>query len=101
MIEKPLDTPPSITYSVQSPWFYSDPLSDMSHRSIARTLNTQYQHQPYGLGNAQTMYPISAFVTDLVYLKGGAVNVNVDQITVSDPSCNVIRISQSFSGPRC
>ncbi|KAJ3873788.1 hypothetical protein F5051DRAFT_462898 [Lentinula edodes] len=59
-------------------------------QSIARTLNTQYQHQPYGLGNAQTMYPISAFVTDLVYLKGGAVNVNVDQITALGVRCTEV-----------
>lgn len=35
------------------------------------------------MGNANTTYPISAFVTDLVYLKGTTVSVDLPKITVS------------------
>ncbi|KAJ3825917.1 hypothetical protein F5880DRAFT_1622475 [Lentinula raphanica] len=59
-------------------------------QAIARTLNTQYQHQPYGLGNAQTMYPISAFITDLIHLRGGAVVVDVDRITALGVRCTEV-----------
>ncbi|KAJ3751115.1 UPF0052-domain-containing protein [Lentinula detonsa] len=59
-------------------------------QAIAHTLNTQYQIQPYGLGNAQTMYPISAFITDLVYLKGGAVAVDSDKITALGVRCTEV-----------
>lgn len=51
-------------------------------RAISRTLNAQYEVQRYGLGNANTTYPISAFVTHLVHLRGGSVLVDVAQITV-------------------
>ncbi|KAF5337390.1 hypothetical protein D9611_003383 [Ephemerocybe angulata] len=44
--------------------------------AIVRTLNTNYSAQQYGLGNANTTYPVSAFITDLIYLKGSKVNVN-------------------------
>ncbi|TRM62945.1 hypothetical protein BD626DRAFT_557818 [Schizophyllum amplum] len=53
--------------------------------AIANTLNTQYGHgRAYaGLGNATTRYPISAFVTDLVYTQEAQVDVDVAKITVS------------------
>ncbi|KAI0249470.1 UPF0052-domain-containing protein [Lactifluus subvellereus] len=48
-------------------------------QAIARTLNERYQKDPYGLGpdNAATTYPISAFVTHIVHLRGCAVHVDV------------------------
>jgi hypothetical protein len=49
---------------------------------MVRTLNGSYHTQPYGLGNADTRYPISAFVTHLVYLRGSNVPVDVEHITV-------------------
>ncbi|KAG6918700.1 hypothetical protein DXG01_012518 [Tephrocybe rancida] len=55
--------------------------------AMARTLNGTYQTQPYGLGNANTTYPISAFVTHLVYLKGGSVQVDMEHITGLGVEC--------------
>lgn len=53
-------------------------------RAIARTLNARYQVEPYGLarGNAATLYPVSAFITHLVYLRGTTVVVDVRKIGV-------------------
>lgn len=47
--------------------------------AIARTLNARYQTEPYGLapGNAATTYPVSAFVTHLVHLRGCLVHVDM------------------------
>ncbi|KAF9068529.1 hypothetical protein BDP27DRAFT_1327200 [Rhodocollybia butyracea] len=56
-------------------------------QAIVRTLNTLYQPQPFGLGNAGTMYPVSAFITDLVYLRGGAVSVDVEKIASLGVRC--------------
>ncbi|KAG6902984.1 hypothetical protein C0995_008557 [Termitomyces sp. Mi166 len=56
-------------------------------QAIARTLNGTYQTQPYGLGNANTTYPISAFVTHLVYLKDGSVQVDTEHITRLGVKC--------------
>lgn len=56
---------------------------DDYHRAMVRTLNASYNSTPFGLGNANTTYPISAFITDLVYLKDTAVKVDVDYITAS------------------
>ncbi|KAF8887726.1 hypothetical protein BD779DRAFT_1440644 [Infundibulicybe gibba] len=50
--------------------------------AIVRTLNAQYHKQPYGLGNVNTTYPVSAFITDLVYLRGTSVVINEKQLTV-------------------
>lgn len=51
-------------------------------RAIAGTLNSRYMTASYGLGNASTAFPISAFVTDLVFLKGGTVHVDIAKLTV-------------------
>ena len=53
-------------------------------RAITRTLNARYQVEPYGLGpgNAATTYPVSTFVTHLVYLRDCAVPVDVALISV-------------------
>jgi len=50
-------------------------------RAIVGTLNSQYQKQPYGLGGMTTMYPASAFITHMVYLRGTTVKVDVKLIT--------------------
>ena len=52
-------------------------------RSIARTLNTNHSKPVYGLGSASTIYPVSAFVTDLVYLAGTRIAVDIKRLTVS------------------
>ncbi|CAL1697085.1 unnamed protein product [Somion occarium] len=55
--------------------------------TIARTLNAPY-HTPYGgLKNANTIYPISAFVTHLVYLEGTTIEVDVPKITAKGVKC--------------
>ena len=54
------------------------------HRVIVRTLNTPYQRQYAGLGEVLTTYPVSAFVTHLLYLRGTLVPVDVQAITVSN-----------------
>ena len=52
-------------------------------RTIARTLNDGHHAKTYGgLSKADTTWPISAFITHLVYLKGTAVEVDLTQITV-------------------
>ena len=58
--------------------------SERPTRTIARTLNARYQVDPYGLGpdSAATTYPVSTFVTHLVYLRGCAVRVDVSATSV-------------------
>lgn len=46
-------------------------------------LNSDYQKPSYGLGNARTVYPISAFITHLVWLEGTSIKVDVTALTVS------------------
>ena len=53
-------------------------------RAIVRTLNSDYSTQTFGLGGANTTYPISAFITDMVYLKGTHIKVDVEEIAASD-----------------
>lgn len=48
-----------------------------------RTLNTSYQRHYAGLGDVTTTYPVSAFITHLLYLKGTSVHVDIERITVS------------------
>ncbi|KAF7972580.1 hypothetical protein HWV62_17716 [Athelia sp. TMB] len=55
--------------------------------AISQTLNTHYQTQSFSLGNAHTTYPISAFVTHLVYLRGTTIRVDVDHITSLGVKC--------------
>lgn len=50
---------------------------------IVRTLNTNYSTPPYGLGGANTVYPVSAFITDVVYMKDIQIPIDVEAITVS------------------
>ena len=53
-------------------------------RAIVRTLNSDYSIQAFGLGGANTTYPISAFITDMVYLKGTRIKVDAEEIAASD-----------------
>ena len=53
-------------------------------RAIVRTLNSDYSIQTFGLGGANTTYPISAFITDMVYLKGTHIEVDTEEIVASD-----------------
>jgi len=53
-------------------------------RVIAQTLNTDYHIRPY---NVNTTYPVSAFVTHLVYLRGTPIRVDVDRITSLGVRC--------------
>ncbi|KAI9450508.1 UPF0052-domain-containing protein [Lactarius psammicola] len=57
--------------------------------AIARTLNERYQTEPYGLapGNAATTYPVSVFVTHLVYLRGCEVQVDVARASELGVEC--------------
>ncbi|KAI9456906.1 UPF0052-domain-containing protein [Russula earlei] len=57
--------------------------------AIARTLNARYQVEPYGLGpdNAATTYPVSTFVTHLVYLRGCAVHLDAGLIRELGVNC--------------
>ena len=53
-------------------------------RAIVRTLNSDYSIKAFGLGGANTTYPISAFITDMVYLKGTHIKVDTEEIAASD-----------------
>lgn len=53
------------------------------YSTIARTLNAPYHSQSYtGLGGVATTYPVSAFITHIVYLKNTSVEVDVGKVTV-------------------
>ncbi|KAH6917168.1 hypothetical protein BKA70DRAFT_1367687 [Coprinopsis sp. MPI-PUGE-AT-0042] len=59
--------------------------------AIVRTLNTGYAKPRYGLGNAHTIYPPSAFITDLLYLPDTKVPVDEAAITKLGIRCMPIR----------
>ncbi|KAK0446486.1 UPF0052-domain-containing protein [Desarmillaria tabescens] len=69
-------------------------------RAITRTLNAHYQHRSYGLGSASTTYPVSAFITDLVYLEGTNIRVNVDRITALGVRCTRVRSESGVTDPK-
>ncbi|KAF9229806.1 UPF0052-domain-containing protein [Gyrodon lividus] len=60
-------------------------------RAIAGVLNSHYQKPPYGLGNACTIYPISAFITHLVWLEGTSIQVDVKALTALGVKCITVR----------
>ncbi|KAK0198118.1 hypothetical protein F5146DRAFT_1018305 [Armillaria mellea] len=68
--------------------------------AITRTLNAQYQNRSYGLGSANTTYPVSAFITDLVYLEGTTIHVNVDRITALGVRCTRVHSETGVIGPK-
>ncbi|KAF7340159.1 UPF0052-domain-containing protein [Mycena venus] len=54
--------------------------------AIVRTLNAHYNTQSYGLAygsGSNTTFPVSAFITDLIYLKDTSVQVDLRQITMA------------------
>ncbi|KAI0067548.1 UPF0052-domain-containing protein [Artomyces pyxidatus] len=55
--------------------------------AIERTLNTRYQVEHYGLGNAATTFPVSAFITHLVYLRGAAIPIDVAHVNRMGVRC--------------
>ncbi|EMD41382.1 hypothetical protein CERSUDRAFT_128117 [Gelatoporia subvermispora B] len=56
--------------------------------AISRTLNMPRNSQSYGgLGEASTTYPLTAFVTHLVYLRGSKVKVDVLRIKAMGVRC--------------
>ncbi|KAF8912880.1 hypothetical protein CPB84DRAFT_1811880 [Gymnopilus junonius] len=65
-------------------------------QAITRTLNTSHSAHTYGLGGANTTYPISAFITDLVYLQGTQVSVDVNQITSLGVRCREVEGGSRF-----
>ena len=72
-------------------WRYGSREIYFGTSAIVRTLNATYGPQRYGLGNVNTTYPISAFITDLVYVGGSKVVVDTQYITVSQvPWCGMI-----------
>ncbi|KAG1889201.1 UPF0052-domain-containing protein [Suillus subluteus] len=67
-------------------------------RAITSVLNSQYP--PNGLGNVP-LYPISAFITHLVYLEGTKVAVDVEAITPLGIKCILVgKRSESTGIPR-
>ncbi|KAH0838708.1 UPF0052-domain-containing protein [Lanmaoa asiatica] len=50
-------------------------------KTIVGVLNSDYQKPSYGLGNASTVYPISAFITHLIWLEGTLIEVDVMALT--------------------
>ncbi|KAM5542180.1 hypothetical protein V8D89_004053 [Ganoderma adspersum] len=57
-------------------------------RVIARTLNESHHWKTHGgLSKAETTYPISAFITHLVYLKGTAIDIDIPLITQLGVRC--------------
>lgn len=59
-------------------------------RAIVRTLNGDHSVQAFGLGGANTTYPISAFITDMVYLKETRIKVDVTEITMMGVRCREV-----------
>ncbi|KAF9015389.1 hypothetical protein BDQ17DRAFT_1536058 [Cyathus striatus] len=69
-------------------------------RTISRTLNSNYHNPTHGLGNANTLYPASTFITDVVYLKGAQVQVEVAQITALGIRCTEMEGKSADGGAR-
>ncbi|KAF7367414.1 hypothetical protein MSAN_00804000 [Mycena sanguinolenta] len=59
--------------------------------AIVRTLNAHYNTHSYGLGyGSNTTFPVSAFITNLVYLKDTSVQVDLRQITAMGVRCTEV-----------
>ncbi|KAI6137049.1 hypothetical protein F5141DRAFT_994760 [Pisolithus sp. B1] len=56
-------------------------------RAVASVLNSPYQQPFHGLGNAQTIYPISAFITHLLYLEDTSIAVDEEKLTALGVQC--------------
>ncbi|KAF7319833.1 hypothetical protein MKEN_00766400 [Mycena kentingensis (nom. inval.)] len=60
-------------------------------KAIANTLNAHYENSSYGLAyGSNTTFPVSAFITDLVFLKDTGFVVNQRQITAMGVRCTEI-----------
>ncbi|KAK7692776.1 hypothetical protein QCA50_004409 [Cerrena zonata] len=55
--------------------------------TIARTLNATYTASYSGLRDAYTTYPVSAFITHLVYLEGTNIEIDTSMITAKGVKC--------------
>jgi hypothetical protein len=51
-------------------------------RAIVRILNAEYHTQGCEVGHVNAIYPVSRFITHLVYVRGATVHVDVAHITV-------------------
>ena len=57
-------------------------------RTIARTLNDGHHAKTYGgLSKADTTWPISAFITHLIYLRGTSIEVDELSLTALGVKC--------------
>ncbi|VDB86822.1 unnamed protein product [Peniophora sp. CBMAI 1063] len=56
-------------------------------QAIVNALSARYQNEPYGLGNANTIFPVSAFITHLVHLQGSTVPVDIAAIAKLGVRC--------------
>ncbi|KAF9056393.1 hypothetical protein BJ165DRAFT_1381113 [Panaeolus papilionaceus] len=57
---------------------------------IVKTLNDNYSTASYGLGQANTTYPISAFITDLVYLRSSRNIVDEEKLAGVGVCCRMV-----------
>ncbi|KAJ6569557.1 UPF0052-domain-containing protein [Mycena capillaripes] len=67
--------------------------------AIVRTLNAHYSTPSYGLAyglGSNTTFPVSAFITDLIYLKDTSVQVDLRQITAMGVRCTEVDGSGIF-----
>jgi len=60
-------------------------------KTIGGVLNSDYRKPPYGLGNASTVYPISAFITHLVWLEGTLIEVDVMALRALGVKATMVR----------
>ncbi|KAG9310302.1 hypothetical protein JVU11DRAFT_9422 [Chiua virens] len=65
---------------------------------IAGVLNSNYQKPSYGLGNANTVYPVSAFITHLVWLRGTHIEVDIKGLTMLGVRPMMVRGTDEDSG---
>lgn len=88
MTEKQTATPPLTMSSKHGHYLIQacGPSISRFSRAIAGVLNSDYQKPSYGLGNASTVYPISAFITHLVWLEGTLIEVDAMTLTVGPDS---------------
>ncbi|KAJ7777592.1 hypothetical protein DFH07DRAFT_11886 [Mycena maculata] len=76
--------------------------------TIVRTLNASYGSPSYRLaygGGGETRFPVSAFVTESVYLRGTQVEVDLRAITAMGVRCTEVEGARAVStshpaGPR-
>ncbi|KAJ7171747.1 UPF0052-domain-containing protein [Mycena crocata] len=70
--------------------------------AIVGTLNAHYNTQSYGLAygaGANTTFPVSAFITDLVFLKDTSVPIDLRHITAMGVRCTEVDGTGVFDAP--